>query len=232
MLGSIISVRLITNGVSGVVRLAPGTSRLATRLALACLILAGVAGCGGASVAVPTEFPVPLVQRIPLTMGVHLSPELRKFVHSEKLKNAGDWNIDLGDAQEPMFNNLLTGMFAATRFVTNPESPDADVDAVLVPSISEVQFSIPTQTRSDYYEVWIRYHFELLSPDGQSIADWDLTAYGKANQRNYGGLQGSQPALQAAALAACRDAMAFFTVQFRGVPPVKAWLETHGGQTI
>ena len=129
-----------------------------------------------------------------------------------------------------MFTNLATGMFAGLRFVDDPLAPGADVDAVLVPSISEVQFSIPTQTRSDYFEVWIRYHFQLLSNDGQTLADWDLTAYGKANQRNYGGLQGSQPALQAAALSACRDAMAFFTVQFRGVEPVKNWLNAIGGQ--
>lgn len=201
------------------------------RPALVSGAMAALSGCGGASVAVPTEFPVPLVERVPVTMGVHLSPELRKFVHTEKLKNSGDWSIDLGDAQEPMFTNLATGMFAAMRFVNDPLAPGADVDAVLVPSISEVQFSIPTQTRSDYFEVWIRYHFQLLSNDGQTLADWDLTAYGKANQRNYGGLQGSQPALQAAALSACRDAMAFFTVQFRGVEPVKNWLNAIGGQS-
>ncbi len=204
--------------------------RVGSQLATLTVMLAIVADCGGASVAVPTEFPVPLVERLPLTMGIHLSPELRKFVHKEKLEQSGEWSIDLGDAQEPMFTNLLTGMFANLRFVGDPQAPGDDVDGVLVPNITEVQFSIPTQTRSDYFEVWIRYHFELLSGDGQAIADWDLTAYGKANQRNYGGLQGSQPALQAAALAACRDAMAFFTVQFRGVAPVKDWLAAQRGQ--
>ena len=206
------------------------SSARALRVALASSLVGSLIGCGGATVAVPTEFPVPLVERVPVTMGVHLSPELRKFVHKEKLKNSGDWSIDLGGAQKPMFTNLATGMFAGLRFVDDPLAPGADVDAVLVPSISEVQFSIPTQTRSDYFEVWIRYHFQLLSNDGQTLADWDLTAYGKANQRNYGGLQGSQPALQAAALSACRDAMAFFTVQFRGVEPVKNWLNAIGGQ--
>ena len=202
---------------------------LVTRLAAVAAVVA-LAGCGGASVAVPTSFPVPLVQRLPISMGVHLSDEARTFVHQEKLKNAGDWSINLGGAQEPMFNNLASGMFATSRFVRDPQDPGGDVDGVLVPSIAEVQFSTPTQTRSDYFEVWIRYHFELLGNDGQVIADWDLTAYGKANQRNYGGLQGNQPALQAAALAACRDAMAFFTIQFRGVPAVRDWLAAMGAQ--
>jgi hypothetical protein len=218
-----------TNALANVRRDRPafGPTRVCALMALSLVCLMG---CGGATVAVPTEFPVPLVERVPVTMGVHLSPELRKFVHREKLQNSGEWSIDLGDAQEPMFTNLIGGMFADMRFINDTDAPAAAVDAILVPSISEVQFSIPTQTRSDYFEVWIRYHFQLLGNDGQAFAEWDLTAYGKANQRNYGGLQGSQPALQAAALSACRDAMAFFTVQFGGVPPVKNWLISLRGQ--
>jgi hypothetical protein len=205
----------------------------ATLLLLTAAASASVlTGCGGASVAVPTtSFPVPLVEKLPLRMGIHLNDELLAYVHAEKLETAGDWSIDLGGAQQSMFTNLLTGMFDQIEFVANPESASTDLDGVLVPNIEEVQFSIPSQTRSDYYEVWIRYQFKLYSGDGQLLADWPLTAYGKANQRNYG-MQTDQPGLQAAALAACRDAMAFFTVQFQGVPPVKDWLAAElGGQS-
>ena len=180
--------------------------------------------------AVPTVFPVPLVEKLPLKIGVHLNPELLGYVHAEKLETSGDWSINLGGAQRTMFNNLLTGMFEHMEFVADPQTSTADLDGILVPNIEEVQFSIPAQTRSDYYEVWIRYQFQLYSHDGQLLAEWPLTAYGKANQRNYG-MQTDQPGLQAAALAACRDAMAFFTVQFQGVPPVRDWLAAElGGQ--
>ena len=161
-------------------------------------------------------------------MGVHLNPDLQAYVHSEKIESAGNWSINLGDAQRPMFKNLLIGMFDQMAFVADPQSPSADLDGVLVPNIEEVQFSIPSQTRSDYYEVWVRYQFKLYSGDGQLLADWPLTAYGKAKQRNYG-MQTDQPGLQAAALAACRDAMAFFAVQFHGVPHVKDWLTAELG---
>ncbi len=197
-------------------------------LAAACLTI-GTA-CGGASVEVPTNFPVPVLDRLPLNMGVHLSDELLNYVHAERLENAGNWQIDLGDAQPAMFNNLLTGMFQGVEAVADPSAPSAGVNGVLVPSIQEVQFSIPSQTRSDYYEVWIRYQFQLYDGEGQLLADWPLTAYGKADEDNYG-LQTDQPALQAAALAACRDAMAFFTVQFRNVPSVRAWLDRQLGGT-
>src|SRR5690606_15070136 len=45
-----------------------------------------LAGCGGANVEVPPELPVPLVQPLPLKMGLHLPQELRNYVHREKLE--------------------------------------------------------------------------------------------------------------------------------------------------
>jgi len=209
-----------------------GSLRIGAVAALFLALAPVLTGCGGASVAVPTtSFPIPLVEKLPLKMGVHLNPELVAYVHAEKLETSGAWSINLGGAQQTMFSNLLTGMFESMEFVADPLSVSGELDGVLVPNIEEVQFSIPAQTRSDYYEVWIRYQFKLYSNDGQLLADWPLTAYGKANQKNYG-LQTDQPGLQAAALAACRDAMAFFTVQFHGIPPVKDWLAGElGGQS-
>jgi hypothetical protein len=182
-----------------------------------------LAGCGGASVSVPPTLPVPLVEKLPLTMGVHLSEALQSFVHHEKLENSGEWSIDLGSAQSAMFDNLLNGMFDSVRPIVEPESPGGEVDGVLVPNIQEVQFSTPEQTRSDYFEVWVRYRFQLHDRDGSLVGEWMMTAYGKANSHNFG-MNSREPALQAAALSALRDAMAFFTVQFRTVPAVQSWL--------
>lgn len=197
--------------------------RSVLRVSLLSAALGVLAACGGASVSVPPELPVPLVQRLPLTMGVYLSDDLLGYVHREKLEQSGEWTIDLGSAQRNMFQNLLTGMFAAMRPVAVPTAPGGEVDGVLVPAIQEVQFSTPEQTRSEYFEVWVRYRFQLHDRDGTLIGEWPMTAYGKANAHNYG-MNSREPALQAAALAALRDAMAFFTVQFRTIPAVQSWL--------
>lgn len=179
---------------------------------------------------VPPKLPVPLVQQIPLTMGIHLSDDLISYVHRETLEASGDWAIDLGSAQQQMFSNLLSGMFTGVRIVPDPSAPGGEVNGVLVPAIEEVQFSTPEQTRSEYFEVWIRYRFSLHDRDGSVLGEWPMTAYGKANAGNYG-LNSREPALQAAGLAALRDAMAFFTVQFRTIPAVQSWLnaELRGG---
>ena len=207
-------------------------ARAAARPAPAGLLIALLllAGCGGASVSVPPILPVPLVEQIPLTMGFHLTEPLLSYVHKEELEIGGEWEIDLGGAQATMFENLLSGMFRTARVVAGPGGTGDDVDGVLVPTIEEVQFSTPEQTRSDYFEVWVKYKFELYDADGTLAGEWPLTAYGKANAHNYG-MNKREPALQAAALAALRDAMAFFTVQFHTVPEVRSWLAGRLGGT-
>jgi hypothetical protein len=194
-----------------------------TRSALLSVVLAVLAACGGASVSVPPNLPVPLVERLPLVIGVHLPAPLLAYEHHEKIEQSGEWRIDLGTAQTNMFDNLLSGMFEAVRPVAEPTSPGGEVDGVLVPNIEEVQFSTPEQTRSEYFEVWVRYRFQLHDRDGTLLGEWPMTAYGKANAHNYG-MNSREPALQAAAISALRDAMAFFTVQFRTIPAVQSWL--------
>ncbi len=195
------------------------------------LLLLIAAGCGGVRVSVPQKFPVPLVERLPFAIGVYLDQPLRQYAHTEKNEAGREWRIELGAAQTPMFQNLLTGMFQRMALVDSPE-PVPGLAGILVPSIQELQFSTPEQTGTEFFEVWIRYQFQLYDQDGTLVADWPLTAYGQSNARNFGGMQGQEPALQAAALAACRDAMAFFIVQFRNIPAVQAWVTAQtGGST-
>jgi len=175
-----------------------------------------------------TIFPIPLVKKIPLTVGLHLPDALLGFVLEEDLGDDGSFSIDISDAQPTVFENLFVGMFDDVVIVDDPAVPTDGVAGTLVPTIAEMQFSTPFQTRTDYFEVWIRYQFELFGRDGELLGDWQLTAYGKANTQNYG-LNTTSPTLRAAALQACRDAMAFFTIQFTREPVVRNWLTAELG---
>ena len=190
-------------------------------LALAPLVSLAV-GCAGAKVAVPTnQFPVPLVEKVALPIGLYLDEALLTYRYEENLEQRGDWEIELGSAQPSLFNNLLAGMFIGHRRVQRLQGGHPDLAGVLSPSIEEVQFATPEQTRSSYYEVWLRYQFKLHDNQGAELGVWDLTAYGKAHEQNH---SGSASALQGAAMSSCRDAMAFFTQQFATVPVVQNWL--------
>lgn len=205
-----------------------------TRFVIVTIGLGLLAACTATNVAVDeeTSFPVPLVRKLPLTMGLHLPEALTDFVHEEDLGDDGTFAIDIGDAQPTVFGNLFSGMFDNTVLIDDPALPAVSVAGTVVPTIAELQFSTPFQTRTDYFEVWIRYHFQLYNRDGDLEGEFDLTAYGKANTQNYG-LNHTPPTLRAAAMQACRDAMAFFTVQFTREPVVQNWLrsEIAGGRS-
>lgn len=193
-------------------------------MALACVgALCLLSACSGARVDVQADFPVPLVRSYQLDVGWYLDEALTSYVHQETIDGSGEFVISLGDVQKQLFDRLSEGLFASHQFVGNT-GPHPDLDGVMVPSITDLQFSTPKQTRSDYFEVWIRYEIKLYNTDGTLRGDWPLTAYGKAHTQNYG-VSSARPALQEAAIAACRDAIAYFSLHFHTVPVVKTWLD-------
>ena len=187
---------------------------------LALLVVAALSGCAGTkNLELEGNFPVPLITKLPVNMGILLDDELRQFTYNETIEGKGEWNVAVGSAQETLFTRLADGMFEAHSFTA--EVTGTNLDAVLKPKITDLQFSLPEQTRSNFYEVWIRYQFQLYDADGNVVAEWPLPAYGKASKKDFGN---AFRGVEAAAIAACRDAMAFFAINFSKEPKVKAWL--------
>jgi hypothetical protein len=187
-------------------------------------ILLAIGACTGTKrLEVEGSFPVPLMEKTPVSLGILLDEDLTSYVHTETIERKGTWEVSVGPAQVQLFNNLGSGVFEAYQFVESisETASDQPLDGTLKPLIKEVQFSLPTQTRSSYYEVWIRYEFQLYDRAGTLVGQWKLPAYGKANESNHGS---ASSGLQAAAMAACRDAMAFFSINFSREPVVAAWL--------
>ena len=187
----------------------------------AILLLIGCAG-GTTQLDIEGDFPVPIMVKLPVALGIHLDTSLTTFTHAETFENSREWVVSIGPAQERLFSQLALGLFSE-HTLTDSVYATPPYDGVLKPAIAEVQFSLPEQTRSDYYEVWIRYEFDLYDRSGRLIGNWQLPAYGKANQKNY---SGTSKGLQAAAMAACRDAMAFFSINFSREPVVMNWLNS------
>jgi len=203
------------------------TPPISSRIYTLCLILLLLAGCSNPTIEAQTEFPVPVMPKLDLNMGLLLDDDLTHFVHEESIEQMGDWHIEIGAAQKAMFSRLAQGMFRDSTLVESLEASKGQVDAVLHPTIADFQFSTPQQTRSDYYEVWLKYNMELYDSKGQLVAEWPLTAYGKSNARNYGFMEKTrEPALTEAIRVALRDAAAFFALKFARVREVADWLES------
>jgi hypothetical protein len=184
---------------------------------LIALLLSACAGTK--NLALDTTFPIPLVDKLPMRLGVYLNDDLTEFVYNEKFEKNGEWNVDVGSVQTELFTNLASGLFEGYQLVAQNSAPD--FDGVLAPEITDLQFSLPAQTRSNFYEVWIRYNFKLYDSNGNTVGDWPLPAYGKASKEDF---SNASSGVKAAAVAACRDAMAFFVLRFQKVPAVKQWL--------
>ena len=202
-----------------------------------------LAGCkGGASVTVDATVPSPLVDPIQAAMGVYFDDTLVNYVHEEELADYGEYRLDIGASQAPVFARVFNAMFedlvpvqpteadvsaGPIRFVgTDGSSPT--VDGVIAPSIEEVQFAIPDQTGGDFYEVWIRYKLTLFDGGGNNVGEMPLIGYGKANARNFGQLGQRTPALHEATTWALRGAAAELSLRFSDKQEVRDWLVAIG----
>ncbi len=180
-------------------------------------------GCGGANILVSTTVPTPLVEPIPIAVGLRFDDTMRQYVHEEDLDTFGKFRIELGSTQVPVFERVFAALFERTELVDSVETPAAHVDAIIAPSVEELQFSIPEQTRSGFFEVWIKYKIDVYRPGGELLGSWPLPAYGKSNSENLGFMDGGQgQGLNDATIWALRDAAAHVAFYFPTAPEIKA----------
>jgi hypothetical protein len=200
------------------------------KLLSALLLLSLVVGCGPARVVVQGDFPAPLIEPLPLTLGIWYGDDFARHEFSDKAKSRREssWLVNTGEAQVQMWDSLLAGMFEKVvhlKGIPGPGQSNPNIDGVLIPHVEELQYTIPTHTHLKVYEIWMRYRFELVTTGGEPIAEWSMSSYGKTPTAF---LQGHQEAVNLAAVMALRDAGANFATNFTRVPAVQAWLQEKG----
>jgi hypothetical protein len=209
-------------------------------LLLLCLTLL-TAGCATKQVVVEGNFPPPLLDPLPITLGVIYPSAFagHEFFDEAKGRAESDWLVKTGEAQVEFWDILFTGMFDEVVHIRDWEtvqSRGADIDGVLIPAIADLQYTIPTHTNVKIYEIWMRYQFRLVdisaihqqedgslsfNPD-ERLAGWPITAYGKTPTAF---LQTDEEAVNLAAVVALRDAGAHFVTTFGATPEVAGWLD-------
>lgn len=193
------------------------------------LILLCLASCAARTVNVEGSYPRPNIPAIPLVLGVYYGEGLTDFVYTE-LSDRGEeeYLVASGDTHEVLFNTVLPAMFERVVVLDSLEAAAAQgVDAVFIPRINEFQLGMPQKTRLDSYEVWVRYNMRLTGVDGSYIADWVMTAYGKATASSF---STAERGINDAAVAALRDLASNFSLGFTGVPDVNDWLQRRSSQ--
>ena len=197
---------------------------------LCILFLSILAGCSNSlEFKVKSDIPTPLVNKIPIVMGVYYPDKFKNYSYRENSAERKNWDIESGPSQVAMFNRVLPSMFKQVKHMASlPLAGNGDgVQAVLIPSIAEMQFSLPQETHLGMYEVWIKYKLRLQDLNGNVISEWPVTAYGKSTKKF---LKNREKGLNDAMDLALRDAGAKIALGFSKVAGVKQWLASHVGK--
>ena len=202
---------------------------MANKTTLSRLIILFVAGllaaCGTSNVVIEGNFPTPNINKMPLSLAVYYDDALREFAFMEYSETGREEiNIESGLSHIQLFNTILPAMFDQVVNISNLEdAASQNVDAVFAPAIEEFQLALPKKTKLDMYEVWIKYNMRLLTSDGEYIADWVVTSYGKTPTQNFLSIEDG---INEAAIVALRDLAANLTLNFTKFPDVEDWLSS------
>ena len=189
------------------------------------LLLLLLTACGASNVVIEGSFPTPNINKLPLSVAVYYNDALREFAYMEYTETGQEEiNIESGLSHIQLFNAILPAMFENVVVIENLEDATAQgVNAIFEPTIEEFQLALPAKTKLDVYEVWIKYNMRLLTAEGDYIADWVLTSYGKTPTSTF---QSVEAAINEAAVIALRDLASSFSLSFTQVPEVRDWLAT------
>jgi hypothetical protein len=186
---------------------------------LAVAATACLAGCGGSEVIVESTFPRPLIEPLPVSMGIVIPDELYNFIYTEDIPDQSLWTIALGDANVAMLGPLFDGMFQETRDLDSLAAADSTLDGVIEPRLEKFEFDVPNGERDEFVEVWLQYQITVYDPAGGTIIQWPVSGYGKSEL-----LRDAEDAVQRAAVVAMREAGATISTKFSDQPQIKEWL--------
>ena len=187
---------------------------------LTALVLTGCA----TRVDVQGAFPDPVTSQLPVSAVVVFDESFS--THRFERTDTQEVSIIIGHTQVDLFTTVTKSMFREVSFTDSmPAATRADL--VLSPKVEEVQISMPYNTKLNVFEVWIKYNIQVFGRNGEPIADWIMSAYGKTPTKF---MKSDTKALNLAAIVALRDAGAHFIIGFTQVPEIRHWLDNRAGK--
>jgi hypothetical protein len=181
-----------------------------------------LAGCTATRLTTQAQLPPPLIDKLPVRIGIYYSKEFAAYVHKET-RSQIDYEVTLGPAHVTNLNWLLGAMFAELVEIEDP-ARIADLRPpllfVLEPKFEEYSFLTPKDIAGEAYVVTIRYLLTLYDSDGGRVDSFTYTGYGREKART---LSGKEP-LAIATQRAMRDAGAKVAVELTDQDSVRLLL--------
>ncbi|MEX2149973.1 MAG: hypothetical protein WD793_07150 [Steroidobacteraceae bacterium] len=186
------------------------------------LVVLLLSGCTATKLTTQAQLPPPLIDKLPVRVGVHYSKEFAEYVHKET-RSQIDYEVTLGPAHVTNLNWLLGAMFAELVEVEDPTSI-ADIRPpllfVLEPKFEEFSFLTPKDVAGEAFVVTIRYLLTLYDGSGGRVDSFTYTGYGREKART---LASKEP-LAIATQRAMRDAGAKVAVELTDQDAVRLLL--------
>ena len=180
------------------------------------LIIFLLSACSKSFIVV-SDIPKPLVQASSNNVVLKYSDEFRNFEYSDGDSNRALEKVAFGSAQVYLFDQIFSGLFNVVD-----ENSD-NIDLIIAPQVVDFQYSIPAETKSTQYEVWLKYRITIIDNNSAEIADWVVKGFGKTPKT---GLSSHLKLFNQASNIALRDVGAQLAIGFRSQPAIKAYLET------
>jgi len=197
---------------------------LALRSGVAVLLVLLLPACAPTRLTTQSQLPPPLLEQLPVRVGIHYSKEFREYVHKET-RGEIEYEITLGPAHVTNLDWLLKAMFAELVPVEDPTRV-ADLRPplafVLEPRFEEYSFLTPKDVAGEAFIVTIRYLLTLYDGSGARVDSFTYTGYGREKAR----AMGSKEPLAMATQRAMRDAGAKVAVELTDQDSVRLLLKT------
>jgi hypothetical protein len=187
------------------------------------ILALGAAGCAN-TVSISGSVPRPLVELLPLEVGVHYDEILSEYTYYEEDADDGvGWKVRLGETQVQLFDRLFSALFREVVHVDDPETGQQlpEIDLLIEPTLESYSFQTPWGTNTDFYEVDIQYTLSFYTPEGDLITHWPIACHGRSRSQ----LFSADKPLEAATVAAMRDAAAMIVVGLREKIDVQTLLD-------
>lgn len=176
------------------------------------------------NVTVSGDYPSALTKPLPYHVGLVLNDSFTNYTFESSKEQ--DVTVTLGQSQTKLFEQVFTDIFSnKSRLQTVPTqatSSTNNLDLIIVPHMEEVQLAMPFETRLNVFEVWLKYNLQVFNSEGEPIADWLMSSYGKTQTRF---LKSEEAALNQATTAALRDAGVRLIIGFERIPEIREWME-------
>lgn len=183
------------------------------------------------TVKVSGNFPTPLVEKLPVKVGLYFSKEFKEYTPVEVLYQDTDWEVPIGYASQQMFEQVFLSMTNEVIILDKKPEPGTfakGVDLIIAPEFTDFGILDPDVTPLEFFSVSFKYRVKVTTPQGMQLADWEFNSYGKASWRHFN----EEGSVREALITALRDAAATLAIDFRKQPGIASWLASKPSATV